>query len=82
MNDLKFYPFKQRLMMKAKAIGKKVFLVNKANTSKTCSNCGNIYRVEKSKIYDYPSYHKKVDRDMNTARNILMKGLVLNSLSL
>jgi IS605 OrfB family transposase len=77
-NDLKFFQFKQRLESKAKSCGKKVFPVHEANTSKTCSSCGKIYCVGKDKVYDCSNCKKKVDRDMNAAKNILMKGLLAN----
>jgi IS605 OrfB family transposase len=54
VNDLKFYKFKERLITKMNRIGKKVFLVNEAYTTKTCSCCGNIYNIGKSKIYNCP----------------------------
>lgn len=83
MNDLKFYLFKTRLMFKAEERGKKVFIINESYTSKTCSSCGYQYDIEKSKIYECKnnncsSKNHIIDRDMNAAKNILMKGIILN----
>ena len=83
INDLKFYLFKQRLIFKANERNKKVYIVNESYTSKTCSTCGEIYDIGISKIYDCKnnnclSKNHIIDRDMNAAKNILMKGIILN----
>lgn len=75
-NDLKFYQFKQRLQYKASLISKKIFLVNEFLTTKTCSSCGNVREVGVSKIYKCKKCKLNVDRDMNSAKNILMKGII------
>jgi len=75
-NDLKFYKFKLRLQYKASCLNKKVVLVNEAYTSKTCSSCGNIYKIEASKIYSCSMCNNISGRDVNAAKNILMKGLL------
>jgi IS605 OrfB family transposase len=74
-NDLKFYILKQRLIYKAKTRGKKVILVNEMYTSMTCSNCGNVQKME-NRIYECKSCNSLVDRDINAAKNILMKGIL------
>ena len=73
---MKFYLFKQRLLSKAEEKRKKVILVNESYTSKTCSNCGTISNPGKSKIYECKKCKKKVGRDINAAKNILIKGIV------
>lgn len=75
-NDMKFYKFKERLLYKASIQSKLVICVNEAYTSKTCSFCGNIYNPGYSKIYECKNCDKKMDRDINAAKNILMKGLL------
>jgi putative transposase len=75
-NDMKFYKFKERLLYKASIQSKLVICVNESYTSKTCSFCGNIYNPGCSKIYDCVNCHKKIDRDINAAKNILMKGIL------
>ena len=54
----------------------KVILVNEAFTSQTCSSCGNMYKIETSEIYNCPSCKNIMGRDINAAKNILMKGLL------
>jgi IS605 OrfB family transposase len=45
-NDLKLYKFKTRLIYKSYMRGKKVVMVQEHHTSKTCSNCGEMYDVK------------------------------------
>lgn len=73
---LKFYEFRQRLKNKCDAhkIGYKV--VDEKYTSKACSNCGNIKDdLGASKIYNCVNCKSEIDRDVNGARCILIKGL-------
>ena len=74
-NNLKFYLFKQRLQSKSIEMGKKVILVKEHFTTKTCSFCGTINNPKESKIYECKCCKRKVGRDVNAAKNILMKGL-------
>ena len=75
-NDLKFYKFKERLKYKAEVENKLVVITNEAYTTKTCSFCGNIYDPKNNKIYTCFTCNKIFDRDVNAAKNILMKGLL------
>jgi IS605 OrfB family transposase len=75
-NDLKFYKFRQKLEYKASILNKKLILVNEAYTSKTCSFCGCIYNVKESKVYKCSKCQNIIDRDINAAKNILLKGLI------
>jgi len=77
-NDMKFYKFKQRLIYKASVENKKVFCVNEAFTTQTCSFCGNMYKPECSKIYNCINCKNIIDRDINASKNILMKGIMTN----
>ena len=76
INNLKFYVFKQRLMYKSSIRNKHTFLIPEQNTTKTCSCCGHINYPEKSEIYNCLSCKKTMGRDLNAAKNILMKGLI------
>ena len=78
VNNLKFYKFKERLLYKAHQYGNKVYLVNEAHTSKTCSCCGCITEVGSSKIYTCRGCKRVIDRDINSGKNILMKGIITN----
>lgn len=75
-NDLKFYQFKQRLQYKAKIESKQVYEVNEAYTSQCCSNCGTINKVGASKVYSCNNCKSICDRDINAAKNILLKGII------
>ena len=75
-NDLKFYKFKTRLLYMAGRYNKKVILVNEAYTSQTCSSCGHIYKIGILDTYNCSNCKKIMGRDINAAKNILMKGLL------
>jgi len=76
INDLKFYLFKQRLIFKSLIKNKYVILVNEAFTTKTCSCCGSRYEIGKSKTYICSKCNTTMDRDINAAKNILLKGII------
>lgn len=76
INDLKFYLFKERLIFKSLIKNKYVILVNEAFTSKTCSFCGSRYDIGSSKTYNCSKCKSTMDRDINAAKNILIKGIV------
>ena len=76
-NDMKFYSFKQRLLYKSICYNKLVIPVNEAYTTKTCSCCGTINNnVGSSEIFNCTNCNKSVGRDVNAAKNILLKGIV------
>lgn len=69
------YLFKQRLISKAKELGKLLILVNEAYTSKTASWTGEIkHKLGSSKTIT--SNGIRLDRDYNGARGILLRALV------
>ena len=76
INDLKFYLFKERLIFKSLIKNKYVILVNEAFTTKTCSCCGSRYEICKSKTYICSKCNNTMDRDINAAKNILLKGII------
>jgi putative transposase len=75
-NNLKFYKFKERLLFKASEQRKIVICTKEHYTTKTCSFCGTMNEPGISKLYYCSSCKKRVGRDVNAAKNILMKGLV------
>ena len=77
-SDMCFYKFKTRLQYKALVENKRIFEVNEAYTTQTCSYCGNMYKPECSKLYNCEKCKKTIDRDINAAKNILMKGIINN----
>lgn len=74
MYNLGFYQFKQRLINKCKKYGTSLYLRSEAYTSKTCTNCGSINNnLGTSEIFKCNSCKLVIDRDVNGARNILLK---------
>ena len=54
----------------------KVIICNEAYTSKTCSNCGFINpELKGDKVYNCKICKLSIDRDINGARNILLRAL-------
>jgi putative transposase len=76
MNNLKFYKFKQRLIFKSIERGKKVYEIKEHFTTQTCSFCGSRYMPGLSRVYECGNCKKNIGRDVNAAKNILMKGIV------
>ncbi len=76
--DLKFYVFKQRLLYKAKMLGKHVKLVPEHYTTQSCpSGCGMHYKPS-GKEYKCYNCNKVYGRDVGASKNMLMKGLSLH----
>lgn len=75
-NDLKPYLFRQRLLFKSNELNKYTKIINERYTTKTCSNCGNIYDIKTSRIYECVKCKKSHGRDINSAKNILMRGIL------
>ena len=74
--SLSFYEFKMRLKYMCSRKGKKYGEINEWMTSKMCSICGNIKEdLGGNKIYDCNKCGKTLDRDVNGARNIYIKGI-------
>ncbi|KAJ3371273.1 hypothetical protein GGF31_003452 [Allomyces arbusculus] len=71
--ELKFYLFKCRLVHKAEERGVRVYIVNEAYTSKTCTVCGCINNVQGKEVIQCAQCHTTIDRDVNGARNIYLK---------
>lgn len=74
MLGLSHYAFKQRLLDRARRRGNHVYIVDESYTSKTCGRCGEIKReLGGSKIYDCKRCGMNIDRDINGARNIMIR---------
>ncbi|ARA71985.1 ISSoc2, transposase [Kaumoebavirus] len=72
---LSHYTFRMRLIEKAEQYNSEVIVVDEAYTSKTCGGCGKINEnLGGSKIFTC-SCGVNCDRDLNGARNIMLKGL-------
>lgn len=70
---LSHFTFSEILKNKCEEFGKKLYYVDESYTSKTCGNCASLYDVKLSRTYSCTTCLKNYDRDMNAARNILIK---------
>ena len=70
------YKFKMRMKEKCEERGVNLRIVTEEYTSKTCGLCGNIkYNLGSAKVYKCNKCNVSYDRDVNGARNILIKCL-------
>ncbi len=71
------YRFRQRLLFKSQEYPScKVVICSEAYTSITCGHCGKLNReLGKKKNFECPSCCWILDRDVNGARNILLRYL-------
>ena len=78
MMSLSHYEFSQKLLYKASCYKRTVIRANEAWTSKTCSKCGHIKNnLGTNKIYNCDNCGMEMDRDVNGARNILIRLLTV-----
>lgn len=75
--NLKHFEFKERFREKAKARCINLKIVSEAFTSKTCTGCGSLKAKMNldMRTYKCDGCHLSIDRDINGARNILLKNL-------
>jgi len=74
--SLQHYTFKQRLKNSLYfQKDTKLYIVSEAYTSKTCTRCGVLNDVGSNEIYHCKECDLVIDRDINGARNILLKNL-------
>lgn len=65
--------FRTILKQKALKYGSTVHIVCEGNTSKTCGVCGTVKEIKNNRIYNCEICKSVIDRDINGARNILIK---------
>ncbi len=66
--------FLDKLMDKAKLYGCKVFEVNEAYTSKTCSNCGYIKNdLKNANHFVCNNCNNIMGRDPNASKNVMLR---------
>ena len=78
MSKLRFYQFKQKVQNRCKLRNVGYSEVNERYTSKLCSGCGNINpNLGGSEYFECPHIGcgLQIDRDVNSARNILIRHL-------
>ena len=74
INDAGWNMFANMLCYKAEEAGCKVVFVNPKDTTQECSNCHEIVKKELSdRIHNCPNCGLMIDRDLNAARNILIR---------
>jgi len=76
MHNLCFYKFIQRLLYKSQIENKKVIIAREHFTSQICSKCGNHKVKDKLKVHNCIKCHITYDRDINSAKNMLVKYLI------
>ena len=74
-NSLGHYKFRCCLKDKCQRKGIIYQEINESYTSKTCTFCGHINNVGSSETYQCDCQTQSWDRDINGARNILIKGI-------
>ena len=76
ISSLSHFKFRQRLIQKCREFGSTLVLVGEAYTSKTCGGCGQLNQTLKSsKVFHCPTCGLQLDRDLNGARNVLLRAL-------
>ena len=77
MNSWSFYELQRQLEYKARWLGLPIIYVRAAWTSSRCAICGSKTEPEEHRMLFCPSCSVAVDRDINAAKNILIRGLRL-----
>lgn len=78
MRDVAWFQFFNILHCKAEEAGREVVEVNPKNTSQVCSQCGEMVKKNLSvRVHNCPHCNCSLDRDFNSALNILRLGTSL-----
>lgn len=76
-NDASLGNLVKRIMDKASGAGRIVIMVDPKNTSQMCSQCGSMVKKDlKVRVHSCSFCGYTADRDVNAARNILIRALV------
>jgi putative transposase len=76
MLGLCHFKFLEKLKFKCNEYQRNLIIVSEEYTSKTCGNCGKINdKLGGSKTFNCNKCNVSIDRDINGARNILIKYL-------
>lgn len=76
---MRLYVFKQRLQYKCNLLNIGYSEVDEAYTSKTCTVCGYENKKTSKKLFKCEYCNYKIDRDVNGARNIMLKATFTNN---
>lgn len=74
MNSRSFYELQRQIQYKARWLGLPVTYVKAAGTSSKCAECGSRNIPEEHRVLFCPVCNAVVDRDLNAAKNILVRG--------
>ena len=74
------YTFRQVLKAKAAETGTKVVVMTEEYTTVTCGHCGHVRSKFGGKTFCCPQCGMTCDRDVNGARNILIKAIMENDI--
>ena len=75
LNTLSHFSFRKHLIDKSNQHGCQLKVVTEEFTSLTCTNCGHMSKVYNKRVKECEYCKCKIDRDLNGARNILLKNL-------
>ena len=75
LNNLSHYKFREHLLHKAEEYGSKVEIVTEEYTSQCCGHCGMLSDEYIKRVKICPICKSKINRDINGARNILLKNV-------
>ena len=76
MMSYRFYDFKMKLNHLCNINGSKLNIVNESFTTRTCTRCGTLNNaIGGKKVFHCSTCKLTIDRDINGARNILLKRL-------
>lgn len=73
LNCLSHYKFRQHLLMKCEEYGCQLFVGTEEYTSKCCGRCGYLSDIYKNREKICPYCGLKINRDINGARDIMLK---------
>ena len=73
LNNLAHYKFKQHILNKSQEYGCQIIIVGEEYTSRACGFCGTLSEKYTNRIKECENCKHKIDRDINGARNILIK---------
>lgn len=76
LNSLSHYKFRMHLAQKCVEYGSEMVEVTEEYTSVTCTNCGTISNSYSKKREKHCCCGYKIDRDINGARNIMLKNII------
>ena len=75
-STLRFYQLREKLKYKCILKSCNLGIIDEYNTTKACSNCSTLNNIGSSKEYNCINCKKKYPRDINSSKNILLRGIL------